>query len=67
MNIGEGNMRTGTVREVRAEGDLAVIRIQFGDNIVESVMTKAMAEDMGIKAGDPVTAMIETTRVRIEK
>jgi molybdopterin-binding protein len=61
VKIGDGNTVRGTVREVRVEGAMAIVRIQFGENIMESVMPSAVAEEMGIKAGDPVTAMIEST------
>ena len=65
VKIGEGNTVQGTVREVRVDGATAIVRIQFGENIVESVMPRAMAEELGLQPGDPVTAMIESTPVDI--
>jgi molybdopterin-binding protein len=67
VKIGEGNAVQGTVCEVRFSRDTATIRVQFGEDIVESVIPKAVADELGIKAGDPVTATFEVTPVNIKK
>jgi molybdopterin-binding protein len=46
---------------------MAVVKIQVGENIIESAITKDAVEDMGLKAGDKVTAMIKSTSVMIMK
>ena len=46
---------------------MAIVKIQVGDNIVESAITKEAVEDLGLKAGDKVTAMIKSTSVMIMK
>ncbi len=41
--------------------------MKVGDNVVESVITKRSAEEMGLKKGDKVTAVIKATEVMIQK
>jgi hypothetical protein len=41
VKISEGNAIYGTVREVRVDEAVATIRIQFGEDILESVIPKA--------------------------
>ena len=43
---------------------LAALR---GDNVVESAITRHSAEELGLKKGDKVTAVIKATEVMIEK
>ena len=57
----------GTVREVRVGDGTATIRIQFGEDTIESVIPMAVAEELGIRVGDPVTATFESTPVRIDR
>jgi molybdopterin-binding protein len=38
-----------------------------GENEIESVITRTSAEEMGLKAGDAVTAVIKSTEVMIQK
>jgi len=45
----------------------ALITVKVGDNVVESVITKRSAEEMGLKKGDKVTAVIKATEVMIQK
>ena len=67
MRISETNTVRGIVREVRVGETMATIRIQFGENVVESALPMAALDDIGIKVGDEVTALIETTPVDIIK
>jgi molybdopterin-binding protein len=45
----------------------ALITVKVGDNLVESVITKRSAEEMGFKKGDKVIAVIKATEVMIQK
>lgn len=67
VKIGEWNMLDGIVREVRADEDPAIIRIQLGESIVESHMPKGVLEETGLKVGDRITVMIDSTQVAITK
>ena len=46
---------------------MASVTIRVGDNIVESVITRASAEGLGLKKGDAVRAVIKSTEVMVEK
>ena len=45
----------------------ALITVKVGDNLVESVITKRSAAEMGLKKGDNVLAVIKATEVMIQK
>jgi len=61
------NQLAGTVEEVVLGTVMAHIVVRVGDNLVESVITKRSAEQMGLKKGDKVTAVIKSTEVMIQK
>ena len=37
------------------------------DGVIESVITRRSAEEMGLKAGDAVTAVVKATEVMLSK
>ena len=57
----------GTVKEVMLGEVMAIVKVQVGDNLIESAITKDAVQDMGLKVGDKVTAMIKSTSVMIMK
>ena len=67
MKVSARNKLTGTIKEVTLGAVMAIVKVQVGDNIVEAAITKDSAEDLGLKAGDQVTAMIKSTSVMIMK
>jgi len=46
---------------------MARIVVKVGDNVVESVITRASAEELGLKKGDSVRIVIKSTEVMIQK
>ena len=46
---------------------MAHVTIQVGKNVVESVITKRSADEMKLKVGDTVTAVIKSTEVMLQK
>ncbi len=46
---------------------MAHVVVRVGDNRMESVITRASAETLGLKIGDTVTAVIKSTSVMIQK
>lgn len=46
---------------------MAHVVIKVGDNIVESVITRRSAGDMGLKKGDDVKVVIKSTEVMLQK
>ncbi len=46
---------------------MAHIVVRVGDNLIESVITRRSAEDMNLKKGDRVAAVVKATEVMILK
>ena len=46
---------------------MAHVVVQVGDNLIESVITKRSADEMRLKIGDTVSAIIKSTEVMLEK
>jgi len=67
MALSARNHLKGEITEVILGTVTALITVKVGDNIVESVITKRSAEEMGLKKGDKVTAVIKATEVMIQK
>jgi len=57
----------GEITDVLLGTVTALITVKVGDNLVESVITKRSAEELGLKKGDKVTAVIKATEVMIQK
>lgn len=65
MKISARNQLRGVVEEVVLGTVTAKVTVRVGDNLIESVITKDSVEEMGIKKGDSVTALIKSTEVMI--
>ena len=67
MALSARNHLKGEITEVLLGTVTALITVKVGDNIVESVITKRSAEELGLKVGDRITAVIKATEVMIHK
>jgi molybdopterin-binding protein len=67
MALSARNHLKGEITEVILGTVTALITVKVGDNIVESVITKRSAEEMKLKKGDKVTAVVKATEVMIQK
>jgi molybdopterin-binding protein len=67
MPLSARNHLKGEITDVLPGTVTALITIKVGGNIVESVITKRGAEELGLKKGDKVTAVIKATEVMIQK
>ena len=67
MPLSARNHLKGEVTDVLLGTVTALITLKVGDNIVESVITKRSAEELNLKKGDQVTAVIKATEVMIQK
>jgi molybdopterin-binding protein len=43
----------------------AKVSVRVGDNLIESVITRQSVEDMNIKVGSEVTAVIKSTEIML--
>ena len=46
---------------------MAHVVVRVGENVIESVITRRSAEELKLKQGDTVTAIIKATEVMIQK
>ena len=67
MSISARNQLPGTVESVTLGDIMAHVVIRVGNNQIESVITRASAESLGLKKGDPVRAIIKSTEVMVQK
>jgi molybdopterin-binding protein len=67
MPLSARNHLKGEITEVLLGTVTALITVKVGDNLVESVITKRSAEELGLKKGDKVIAVIKATEVMIQK
>ena len=67
MPLSARNQLPGIVEDVKVGAIMALVTVRTGDNIVESVITRASAEGLGLKRGDAVRAVIKSTEVMIQK
>lgn len=67
MSLSARNQLPGIVEEVKLGTVMALVTVRVGDNIVESVITRASAEALGLRKGDTVRAVIKSTEVMIQK
>ena len=57
----------GKVEEVILGNVMAHVTVRVGENIIESVNTRRSAEEMKLKVGDTVAAVIKSTEVMLQK
>lgn len=67
MTLSARNHLEGEVVEIEFGGVMAHVVITVGKNLIESVITKRSAEEMKLKVGDKVSAVIKSTEVMLEK
>lgn len=67
MTLSARNRLSGKVIEVEFGDVMAHVVVRVGKNLVESVITRRSAEEMKLKVGDTVSAVIKSTEVMLEK
>jgi molybdopterin-binding protein len=63
--ISARNQLRGKVEEITLGVVTAKVSVRVGENLIESVITKQSVEEMGLKVGDEVTAVIKSTEVMV--
>jgi len=66
MSLSARNKLQGKVTELQLGGVMAHIVVQVGSNFLESVITRRSAEEMNLKVGDTVAAVIKSTEVMLQ-
>ncbi len=67
MPISARNQLTGRITEIRLGEVMAHVSVRVGKNTIESVITRSSVEELGLKKGDTVTAVIKSTEVMLMK
>ena len=67
MPISARNQLRGQIKDVKLGNVMAHVVMQVGDHEIESVITRRSAEELNLKPGDSVTAIIKSTEVIIQK
>lgn len=67
MILSARNKLEGKITELQLGGVMAHVVVQVGNNFIESVITRRSAEEMNLKVGDTVTAVIKSTEVMLQK
>lgn len=67
MSISARNHLKGKISEIKLGDVMAHITIKVGSSIIESVITRQSADEMDLKKGDAVTAVVKATEVMVSK
>lgn len=57
----------GKIVEMELDGVMAHVTVRAGENMIESVITRRSADEMKLKVGDTVSAVIKSTEVMLQK
>jgi molybdopterin-binding protein len=67
MALSARNQLPGIVQDIQIGDIMAHVVVKVGDNVIESVITRNSAEDLGLKKGDSVRVVVKSTEVMIQK
>ena len=67
MRLSARNRIVGRIEEIQLGDVMAHVVVRAGEFIIESVITRRSAEEMKLKVGDTVGAVIKSTEVMLEK
>jgi molybdopterin-binding protein len=67
MALSARNRLEGKIVELQFGGVMAHVVFRVGENLSESVITKRSADEMKLKVGDVVSAIMKSTEVMLQK
>lgn len=67
MTLSARNKLAGKIEEIQLGGVMAHVVVRVGNDLIESVITRRSADEMKLKVGDTVRAIIKSTEVMLEK
>jgi molybdopterin-binding protein len=67
MPISARNKLRGKIEEIQLGDIMAHVVVRVGDNLIESAITRRSADELKLKKGDVVTAVVKATEVMIQK
>jgi molybdopterin-binding protein len=67
MPLSARNQLPGVIASIQIGDIMAHVVVKVGDNLIESVITRNSAEELGLKKGDSVKVVVKSTEVMIQK
>jgi molybdopterin-binding protein len=67
MPISARNKLRGSIEEIQLGDVMAHVVVRVGENLIESAITRRSADELKLKKGDIVSAVIKATEVMIQK
>jgi molybdopterin-binding protein len=67
MPISARNKLKGKVEEIQLGDVMAHVVVRVGENLIESAITRRSADELKLKKGDVVSAVVKATEVMIQK
>jgi molybdopterin-binding protein len=67
MAVSARNQLKGEITEIILGTVMAHVTIQVGENVIESIITRRSVDELDLKKGDKVTAVIKATEVLVAK
>ncbi len=67
MALSARNQLPGIIRQIKYDDVVALVVVKVGSQLVESVIARKSAEELGLKIGDSVKVVVKSTEVMIQK
>jgi molybdopterin-binding protein len=67
MPISARNKLIGTIEEIQLGDVMAHVVVRVGNNLIERVITRRSADELKLKKGETVSAVVKATEVMIQK
>jgi molybdopterin-binding protein len=67
MSISARNQLKGKVTEIILGDVMAHVTIRVGQNMIDAVITRKSADELKLKKGDSVVAIVKATEVMVSK
>lgn len=67
MTLSARNQLEGTVEDIQMGTVMSHVTVRVGNNVIDSVITRRSVEEMKLKKGDKVKAVIKSTEVMLLK
>src|SRR3954451_25175245 len=67
MALSARNQLPGRIEEIQFGDIMAHVVVKVGDQLIESVITRNSAQELGLKKGDAVKVVVKSTEVMIQK
>jgi molybdopterin-binding protein len=67
MTLSARNHLKGIVEDIQLGSVMAHVTVRVGENLIESVITRRSVEELKLRTGDTVKAVIKSTEVMLLK